>query len=190
MKYLLSNLLALSVLLLLLPDQIFAQSQPTEAVISNLPADPEPASGKFTLFSLLSGKQVALADSATNAWDIGFKGTSVILNGGKGRKGKGGVYMVTGDYKAHAGPVDETLFAVDQSDDDPAIKSGSGNGWYLYNFNTHEIVPDTSKFLVIRTSNGQFARLKMLSYYHTIKGTPRYYSFSYILLKPSEKVFR
>ncbi len=171
--------------------QVPGQQKQDEVVVANLAADPEPARGLFTLFSLRTAKTVALADSATDLWDIGFKGTTLIVNGGSRRAGKGGVYLVEGDYGTFTGAVDEQLFAGDKSDSETAVKGGSGNGWYVYDFSTHQILPAPGRFLMIRTANGQYAKLKISDYYQTapVAGVPRYYSFSYVLLQPAEKAF-
>lgn len=39
---------------------------------------PVAATGKFTLFSFKDNKQIANTDSATNKWDVGFRGTMII----------------------------------------------------------------------------------------------------------------
>jgi hypothetical protein len=42
-------------------------------------------SGKYTLYSLENNKVIDNTDSATTKWDIGFRGTTIITNGGKQR---------------------------------------------------------------------------------------------------------
>ena len=63
---------------------------PIAQTITSLPADPgtgvDPSNGqpigttgKYTLFNFATATVVANTDSATNKWDIGFKGTAIIL---------------------------------------------------------------------------------------------------------------
>lgn len=53
--------------------------------------------GKFTFFSFKENRQIANTDSATNKWDVGFRG-QVIINGGAIRTGQGGAYVHTGTF--------------------------------------------------------------------------------------------
>ncbi len=159
--------------------------------INDLPADPannDPQSGRplgaanrFTFFSLKDGKQVANSDSATAKWDIGFRSTTIIVNGGTGRAGKGGAYLHNGTFESLTTVPENAPFSVDQSLNQLAIPTGSGNGWYTYGGGV--ISPTPEKVLVIRTADGKYAKVEILSYY---KGGPdgpgsesRYYTFRY-----------
>ena len=88
-----SRLAALAALLLALPataqDTLLIKSVPTSS------AGMGRADGPFTLLSLRDGALVVApdassrADSASTAWDLGLRGTEVILNGGE--SGPGGL---------------------------------------------------------------------------------------------------
>ncbi|XAZ82140.1 HmuY family protein (plasmid) [Fibrella sp. ES10-3-2-2] len=165
--------------------------------VKNLPADPATGvnpttgqaigtTGKFTLYSLADNKTVANADSASTKWDIGFRGTTLIVNGGAIRAGKGGAYVQTGTFEALTTVPTSTTFAQDQSPTSLAITTGSGNGWYNYNSATNVIAPIPGRVLVIRTGDGKYAKLEILSYYQNAPATPdassvqRYYTFRYV----------
>lgn len=172
-------------------------SQPVRAqavkveTVNDLPADPannDPQSGRplgarnrFTFFSLKDGKQVPNSDSATAKWDIGFRSTTIIVNGGTGRAGKGGAYLHSGTFESLTTVPENATFSVDQSLNQLAIPTGSGNGWYTYGGGV--ITPTPEKILIIRTADGKYAKVEVLSYY---KGGPdgpgsesRYYTFRY-----------
>src|SRR6188768_1611348 len=43
---------------------------------------PTGITNKFTLFSFKTGTVITNADSATTKWDVGFRRTTIIINGG------------------------------------------------------------------------------------------------------------
>ncbi len=178
-------------------------SEVEAVVVSDVAADPatgrDPNTGQpvgttghFTLFSLRdnaiisSGDNFSAADSASSKWDIGFRGTTIIINGGVSGPGNGGVILVEGVFE-ELQEAPATGYEVDSSEK-YAIPSGSGNGWYNYNPQLMVLSPIPGRFLVIRTADGKYAKLKILSYY---KGAPdpvdpfsdpeRYYTFEYVL---------
>ena len=187
------NSLTIAKLLLgivLLHPSVRAQSVKVNTV-NDLPADPasnDPQSGRpmgstnrFTFFSFKDGKQVPNSDSASNKWDIGFRATTLIVNGGTGRAGQGGAYVHNGTFESLTAVPENAAFAVDDNANKLAIPTGSGNGWYTYGGGV--IAPTADKVLVIRTSDGKYAKVEILGYY---KGGPdgpgsesRYYTFRY-----------
>jgi hypothetical protein len=164
--------------------------------VTNLAADPvtiDPATGRpiggtnrFTLYNLKDNRIVSNTDSATNKWDIGFRGTTIIVNGGAIRSGQGGAYI-------HAGLFDElkevptsATFAQDNSPTALAITPAAGMGWYNYNATTHVITPIPGRIIVLRTGDGKFAKIEILSYYKDAPATitptsvSRHYTFRYV----------
>ena len=146
-------------------------------------------SGAFTKFDFSSG-QITTSDTE---WDIAFRGTSIIINGGVSlgtidepqRSGNAAVYITDGTF-ASITDVDTSLFLQD-SDTGYAIPTGSGNGWYLYNPQAFLITPIAGKILVFRTRDGKYAKIEILSYYENAPANPdvmmdasRYYTFNYI----------
>ncbi|GAB3319250.1 HmuY family protein [Larkinella ripae] len=169
--------------------------------VSDLPADPannDPQSGRpmgstnrFTFYSLKEGKQVPSSDSASAKWDIGFRATTIIVNGGTGRAGQGGAYVHSGTFESLTAVPDNATFSVDENTNKLAIPTGSGNGWYTYGGGV--ISPTEDKVLVIRTADGKFAKVEVLSYY---KGGPdgpgsesRFYTFRYVYQPDGSKKF-
>jgi hypothetical protein len=67
-----------------------------------------------------------------------------------------------------------------------AIPRGSGNGWYNYNPSTNVISPIAGRVIVVKTSEGKYAKMEILSYYKDSPVTPvsgdidRHYTFRYV----------
>ncbi|MDO5979160.1 HmuY family protein [Flavivirga spongiicola] len=168
----------------------------TSKTISNLHAPQSggqgqgPISGSFTKFNFATGKTT----TSDTDWDIAFRGTSIIVNGGASlgttdepnRTGQAAAYIANGTM-ASITDVDSSLFVQD-SNTGYAITTGNGNGWYTYaGPPTHLITPIPGKILVFKTRDGKYAKVEILSYYEnapanpdiTIHATP-YYTFNYV----------
>jgi hypothetical protein len=140
--------------------------------------------GHYTLFSFSTGNTVSITDSATTKWDIGFRSTSVIINGGTSGPGNAGVIIkssVFDDIKeADASGYIQDNGAV------LAIPTGSGNGWYNYDGATNIISPIAGKVFVVRTADNKYAKFEIISYYKDAPAQPdansvsRYYTFRYV----------
>ena len=165
----------------------------TASTIYNLPADPAASytstgtpigtTGKFRFFSFSTGQIVSNADSLTTKWDIGFRGTTIIVNGGTGRLGIGGAKIINGIFEElKEAPADG--YAQD-GEGTYAIPTGSGNGWYTYNAQAGTIVPTAGKMIIIKTAEGKYAKMEILSYYKDAPANPtqqspgRYYTFRF-----------
>jgi hypothetical protein len=122
-------------------------------------------SGRFTFYSLERNEVVANADSATTKWDLGFRGTTIITNGGTSGPGQGGAYMYIGTFSDVNSVSPDSTFRVDNGSSQLAIRTGSGNGWYSYNGATQIITPIAGRVFVIRTATGKYAKIEILNYY-------------------------
>ncbi len=176
---------------------------------TNLAADPgtgfNPSNGQptgltrqFTFFSFKTGDIVAHADSATNKWDLGFNGTTIIVNSATSGPGTSQAQIVSGIFDELAiAPTDGY-----KSDNDVApiagapnanlaIPTGSGQGWYTYDGVNMVNKPTAGKIIVVKTSEGRYAKMEILSYYKdapanpTFNNTARYYTFRYVY-QPNE----
>ena len=180
------------------PDPIQAE------LVSDLPADPttgfDPDTGQpiganvFTFFSLRTGAIVPNADSASSSWDLGFKGTTIVVNGGTSGPGNGAAQVVTGTFEDLT-IAPESGYTSDSAAGN-AIPTGSGNGWYNYNGQLNLITPIPGRVLVIRTADGRYAKVRILSYYRGAPETPdptqdtsRYYSFEYVFQPDGSRTF-
>lgn len=154
--------------------------------VYDLPADTG-KKGIFTLFSLKDSTTVSNIDSNTTKWDIGFAGTTIITNSGVRGPGNGGAIVLKGvDFNA-VKLAPDTGYRIEKSLSELAIPTGSGNGWYLYNPNTHVVSAVPGVVIIIRTADGKYAKLQIINYW---KGNPenidpyqhkeRFYTFRYV----------
>jgi hypothetical protein len=138
----------------------------------------------YTFFSLADNKQIAYTDSNSTKWDVAFRGTTILLNGGSSGPGQGGAQVYTGLF-AGLVTAPTTGYDVDAAPKF-AIPTGPGNGWYNYNSTTHIVTPMAGKVLAIRTAAGKYAKMEITSYYKNAPATPSitdpsgYYTFRYV----------
>jgi HmuY protein len=150
-------------------------------------------SGVMTYFSLREEAQVPAADSTSTRWDIGLRGTSIYVNGGTSGPGQGAAQIFEGLFE-EIREAPETGWTVD-GDQGTAILGGSGNGWYNYNPAAQTISPIPGRVLLVRTADGKYAKIRVVSYYKgapetpTAESTARYYTFDYVLQPNGSRVF-
>ena len=150
----------------------------------------QPVGGNFTKFDFETG---AVTSSDTD-WDIAFRGTTIAVNGGTAtgtddepeRTGDAGATIVSGTF-ASMTTADGLNFSQD-TEGNFAVPTGSDNGWYNYNFQTNIVSPIPGKVLVFKTTDGNYAKVEILSYYEDAPANPdpntnagRYYTFDYVL---------
>ena len=156
--------------------------------ISNLAAPQtggqgQPISGVFAKFDFSTG----LSTTSETEWDIAFRGTTIIINGGvssgatdePARNGNAAAYITNG-IMAGVTSVDTSLLVED------SLNAHVLENWYTYaGPPTHAINPTPGKTLVIRTRDGKYAKVEILSYYEN--GAPnadftnyRFYTFNYV----------
>jgi hypothetical protein len=141
-------------------------------------------SGKI-YFRLIDSTVVTGADTLSNKWDVAFSRTTIYTNSGSSGSGNGGAIILKNTNWEDVKTAPEGGYNVD-SETSPAIPAGSGNGWYLYNPETHLISAAAGVVFVIKTGDGKYAKLQIMSYY---KGAPQnpdamtdqsgFYSFKY-----------
>ena len=154
----------------------------TEVMVKDVPADTGSV-GAFTFFSLRDSTIVSSADSNSTNWDIAFKSTTVILNGGSSGPGQAAAIVLAATDYDTLSTAPESGFIQDQTGL-PAI-----SGWYTYTgsegFPPHSILMNPGIVLVIRTADGKYAKLKFTSYYEGGEAVPsgdakaRFYNFTY-----------
>jgi hypothetical protein len=155
-----------------------------------------PGSGPFALISLRDGRVVPNADSASTAWDLGFRGTEVIVNGGTSGPGEAAAVLLDAPFdEVTALPPASALLADGEREclrgPAAAVCSGSGNGWYLYESNGVRPVPGQT--LAVRLADGEgAAKVRFVSYYRGAPdepGTtePRFYTLEVAPLAPCQE---
>jgi hypothetical protein len=97
-------------------------------------------------------------------WDLAFKGTTIRTNSDQNVKAA----LIDGIFHEINEVPESANFRMD-TDEELAIPTGSGNGWYNYNPGTHTIKPIPGKVILIQTASGNYAKVEILSYY---KGNP------------------
>ena len=178
------------------------------------------ANNLFTLFDLDTGEivlsssetdaAVRAADSTGTAWDLGFRGTTIIVNGGTSGPGAGTAQVLTEAF-ADVIEAPATGYAADGANPNcPAVETpggtfpgapyaictGSDNGWYNYSSATNLIVPVAGRTIVLTTGDGDYAKVRILSYYQGNPATPdpqtdasRYYTFEYVVQPDGSRGF-
>ncbi len=129
-------------------------------------------------FSLVTGSNVDSSKRKSADWDIAFAKEynsylSVNSGGnqasfGYGGPGKGMLMMVKQNYNSvKTAPSDDEF--VKAQINSAGWDSGSSSGWYFYDLNTHIAVPIKNRTYIIKTADGKFAKLELVSMY---KGAP------------------
>lgn len=150
-------------------------------VTTDRTVNPPTEAGAFTKFNFELGTEVN-----NDNWDIAFRGTTILVNGGAKvglsdeptRTGIGAVSLQTGTLAEISTAPEDSEFKEDKSGE-LALPKGT---WYSYNPQNHQISPVAGKVLVIKTRNGHYVKMEILSYYKdqdTSKDS-RYYSFNYV----------
>jgi len=160
--------------------------------VEDLPADPDTTSGggrpqgygQFAFFDLrdstvvLHSDEMNRADSASTAWDIAFRSTDVIVNGGENGPGDGAAYVAESAFQ------EVTDVATD------SLVNDAVEDWYTYNANgNHTVQPTPGRTIVVRTADGEsYAKIRIQSYYEGAPDNPaesdaasRHYTFEYML---------
>lgn len=163
---------------------------PADTIVGLSPIGQPVGVGKFTFYSFETNAIVPNSDSNSTKWDIGVRGTTIIVNGGTSGPGNGGAFVYVGTFDDLGSVPADSTFKVDAAPNF-AVTSGSNKGWYLYVPQTNLVTPLPGRVLVIRTATGKYAKVEILNYY---KGgttpaatdpdavkiyTQRYYTFKF-----------
>jgi hypothetical protein len=171
--------------------------------VTGLGVDGRPQSaGTITYYSLVDNKVIASTDAATTKWDIAFSSTKILVNSGTSGPGLGGAFVFIGLFDALKTIPADSNFATDNANAAAfAIPLGSGKAWYTYDGLTTLISPIAGRVLVIRTANGKYAKIEIISYYKGGVTLPasasvndklfnqRYYTFRYAYQPNGSKTF-
>jgi len=163
--------------------------------ISNLHAPQQggqgqPVSGEFTKFDFETGE---ITNSDTD-WDIAFRGTTIAVNGGTAtgttdepaRTSDAGIAILNATFSEVEEVPANQVFEQDNASGF-AVPTGSGNGWYNYDFATNIVSPIPGKILLVKTTEDRYAKIEILSYYKDaptdidpFQDETRYYTFRYV----------
>ena len=191
----------------------------TDLMADTSDADPTSENRNPLFYSLEQNKEIATLYSKTALWDLSF--TSIYNsflggnngfdqnNQGYGGPGKGGIYILKQEFDAVKTIPPDSLFVTKGGayGTDDSGNFGTGTGWYLYDFGgslypgvankQHVAYPIADRTLVVRTANGNYAKIKMISIYKDITNpdsmftfSPHpYYTFQYMLAKKGSTTF-
>jgi hypothetical protein len=171
-------------------------------------------------YSLENKEQVAADFKTTARWDLSFSSlynSFIGSNNGKnkenpgfGANGIGGILILKQPFEeVTAVPADADFSTSKSVGTDDLGAFGEGTGWYLYDFagtirgdgseqkkHVAYAMPE-SRTLVVRTSSGDYAKIKMISCYKDaftpaewFKDTPHmYFTFEYVLVPKGSTKF-
>ena len=151
------------------------------------------ATGDFIKFSFSQGGIVA-----NENWDIAFRGTTLIVNGGEkanidqpDRTGNAAVYIEIGSMP-EIESVDTSRLLQDNSSGSAILNNimiddlgVSGQGWASYSFSTHLFSPRAGRILVFRTHDYNYAKMEIIYFYDSLNPDTGngdiggYYTFNY-----------
>ena len=168
------------------------------------PGDPSLAPPpNYTFYSLEQGAIIDKADSNSTQWDIALAGTTILVNGGTSGPGQGEAQIVEGVFE-EIEEAPETGYQTD-SETGLAISSGSGSGWYTYTAESNPpnaILPIPGRVILLRTAEGNYAKIEIISYYqgnpdtstdefanYQTRPPSRYYTFRYVLQPDGSRNF-
>ena len=144
----------------------------------------------WAYINLTEGETVDMADAATSmAWDLGFKRTAVIVNGGVSGPGK------TGALALEDISFEDVLEAPKEeyvSDTEQIATFARGDGWYTYTGPPNHWVLPNSKVYILRIpadptaeSEGpyDYAKVRFIGYYENneTKEGSGYVTIEYVL---------
>ena len=148
--------------------------------------------------NLMEGETVDIADPATSiAWDLGFKRTEVIVNGGVSGPGKTGA-MALDDIS-----FEDVLEAPEGeyiSDNEQITTFARGDGWYTYTGPPNHWVLPNPRIYVLQIpadptaeSEGPYyyAKVRFIGYYENneTKEESGYVSIEYVLQDDGTRIF-
>lgn len=152
-------------------------------VIKDLPGDVGNTVGSGTpftpfYFSFKTGLKVDESKKISTEWDIAFAkeyNSYVSINNGTnsasfgyGGAGTGAMVVVSQAYdQVKQAPSDAEFSSNGLTA--AGWDSGADNGWYFYDLKTHIAVPVINRTYVLRTAEGKYAKLQLISMY---KGAP------------------
>ncbi|MEP7195194.1 MAG: HmuY family protein [Saprospiraceae bacterium] len=176
-------------------------SKVSSTYVRNLPADtvtgfgpmgqPLGTTDHFTFFRFSDSSIVSLIDSASVKWDLGFRGSTIIVNSGTSGPGQASAFIYDGLFSALQEVPNGIVFKVDT-----ASTYAIGKLWSTYNPAAMILSATPGKVIVIKTADAKYAKVEILSYYknsppnpNATQDLPRYYTFRYVLQTNGTKSF-
>ncbi len=144
---------------------ITVRNLPGDTIVGTTAQGQPIGAGRYSFFSLETGQWIPNADSNSTRWDLAFAGTILRVNNATSGPGGGGAFVYNGTFESLTSVPTDSTFRVDNHPISYAITRGSGKAWYTYDGPTNLLTPIPGRTLVIRTANGQRAKVEILNYY-------------------------
>lgn len=96
-------------------------------------------------------------------WDLAVSRYHIVVNGGEGYAGAGGAVAIPAPWEAVT-EAPASGYATTEGPLDDVPETPGLERWYRYGFFSHLLEPKDETY-VIRTAEGRYAKLRILSYY-------------------------
>ncbi|MDR9365989.1 MAG: HmuY family protein [Balneolaceae bacterium] len=147
------------------PEELQSEIQAETVMDLHAPSLRDNPDARFVLFSFRSGQTVDIADSASTSWDVGFRGTEIILNSGISGPGEAGLVRLDVAF-------DQVTIAPSEGYEADGETLAMAD-WYTYtgmNEPMRAVFPNENETYVLRTADGNhYVKFDIISYY---KGNP------------------
>jgi len=114
----------------------------------------------WTLFDL----ETRSITTDPTTWDIAVRRHRLIVNGGEGFAAKAGVQAIGSEFSALGDRPTESFQSSRVTGGGDTVNAVLDD-WYDYSFFSHLLEPAPDVAFAVRTAEGNFARLRVLSYY-------------------------
>ncbi len=144
---------------------------------------------QWVYFNLSESDVVDIKDPTTSLkWDIGFKRTAIITNGGINGPGESATLILTDTSFESVDVAPEGDYI---SDTDQIATFARGDGWYTYTGPPNHWILVNDKIYILRTAAGNYAKLRFIGYYENndTKEGSGYISFEYVLQNNGSRFF-
>ena len=116
----------------------------------------------YAFYSMKDSSVVDASDSASTQWDFAIRFVNIIVNSNASGPGNGGVITQMGIYDTcTTAPL--SGYSYDTTATNLAIDAGFTTGWYNYDPTTHAFSPKAGEYFLIKTADGHYAKLEILS---------------------------
>ena len=118
---------------------------------------------EWVYFDFSSGTVVSASRESLD-WDLAFKRTDILTNGGETNPAGEGGAMDLGEVLLGEAVLPAEGYLADATDDENGVENPALHKWYSYNWTTH-IVNSKGHTFAVRTATGELVLLKFASYY-------------------------
>ena len=119
---------------------------------------------KWAYFDFSSGTTVLTSQESLD-WDLAFRRTDLLTNGGETNPASDGGAFDLGDVPiGESQPFPANSYVVDTTHDERGLENPALHGWYSYDWFRH-VISSKGHTYGVRTASGETALVTFLSYY-------------------------